>query len=131
MPLLKSSSEKAGGVRPRAFDGYRMPAIGDRVTVKAGKAHDKMTADAVGTIVIIDGTALGVLFDGMKNVHKWYVADELNLVEDKARSQNIGTEIKAGRPRAQADAIGYSVQRQAEKRKKQGDEMAALGIKRR
>jgi len=70
-------------VRLRAFDGYRMPAIGDRVTVKAGKAHDEMTADAVGTIVIIEGTALGVLFDGMDMIHKWYVADELDLVEDE------------------------------------------------
>jgi hypothetical protein len=49
---------------------------------------------------------------------------------DKARSQNIGTEIKAGRPRAQAVAIGYSVQRQAERKKRQAGEMAALGVKR-
>lgn len=30
---------------------------------------------------------------------------------NKARSQNIATEIRAGKPRAQAVAIGYSVQR--------------------
>ena len=46
---------------------------------------------------------------------------------NKARSENIGREIAAGKPRAQAVAIGYSVQRRA---KRQGDEMAALGVKR-
>lgn len=45
---------------------------------------------------------------------------------DKARFTNIGREISAGKPRAQAVAIGYSVQRRA----RQGDEMAALGVKR-
>lgn len=30
-----------------------------------------------------------------------------------ARSKNIGTEIKAGKPRAQAVAIGYAQQRRA------------------
>lgn len=35
---------------------------------------------------------------------------------EKAKSENIATEIKAGKPRAQAIAIGYSVQRRAGKR---------------
>lgn len=33
---------------------------------------------------------------------------------DKARSENIATEIKAGKPAAQAAAIGYAEQRRAE-----------------
>jgi hypothetical protein len=33
---------------------------------------------------------------------------------DKARSENIATEIKHGKPRDQAAAIGYSVQRKAQ-----------------
>lgn len=37
---------------------------------------------------------------------------------DKARSQNIATEIRAGKPKQQAIAIGYSVQRAAAKKKK-------------
>lgn len=35
---------------------------------------------------------------------------------DKTRSQNIGTEIKAGKPRKQAIAIGYAEQRKAKKK---------------
>jgi hypothetical protein len=35
----------------------------------------------------------------------------------KARSENIGTEMRAGKPRQQAIAIGYSEQRQARKKK--------------
>lgn len=37
---------------------------------------------------------------------------------DKTRSENIAKEIKAGKPRAQAAAIGYSVQREAKKKGK-------------
>ena len=37
---------------------------------------------------------------------------------DKTRSENIGTEIRAGKPKAQAAAIGYAVQRRAEASKK-------------
>lgn len=35
---------------------------------------------------------------------------------DKARDENIATEIKAGKPRKQAIAIGYSEQRSAKKK---------------
>lgn len=35
-----------------------------------------------------------------------------------ARSRNIAREIRAGKPRKQAIAIGYSVQRRAKKKKK-------------
>jgi hypothetical protein len=37
---------------------------------------------------------------------------------NKARSENIRREIKAGKPPKQAAAIAYSVQRAAKKRKK-------------
>lgn len=47
---------------------------------------------------------------------------------NKARQANIRTEIAAGRPIKQAVAIGYSEQREARKRKREG-EMAALGVK--
>jgi hypothetical protein len=36
----------------------------------------------------------------------------------KALNENIATEIKAGKPRAQAAAISYSVKLEAEKKKK-------------
>jgi len=41
-----------------------------------------------------------------------------NSSSNKARSQNVRTEIKAGRPRKQAVAIAYSKQRQARQRGK-------------
>ena len=50
----------------------------------------------------------------------------IRSASNRARSANIGTEIAAGRPRAQAIAIGYSEQRAAEKRKRVMD---ALGVK--
>ena len=37
---------------------------------------------------------------------------------NKARNENIKTEIAAGKPTKQAVAIGYSVQRQAKKKGK-------------
>ena len=37
---------------------------------------------------------------------------------EKAKENNIATEIKAGKPPKQAVAIAYSVQREAKKKKK-------------
>jgi hypothetical protein len=54
--------------------------IGDRVRVKEGKEHEMngMKMGGAGTIEIVNGTAYGVRFDDMPDeVHKWYVADEL------------------------------------------------------
>lgn len=39
---------------------------------------------------------------------------------DKARSENIATEIRAGKPPKQAEAIGYSVQRKADSKSGRG-----------
>jgi hypothetical protein len=39
----------------------------------------------------------------------------------KARSKNIATEIRAGKPPKQAEAIGYSIQRKAEHSKTKGE----------
>jgi hypothetical protein len=41
----------------------------------------------------------------------------VDLSSNKARSQNIRTEIAAGKPPKQAVAIGYSVQRKVKKKK--------------
>lgn len=51
--------------------------VGDRVQVKPGKEHDTMTKDKKGTIVKITTPALGIKFDGMSMVHKWYTDDEV------------------------------------------------------
>jgi hypothetical protein len=42
----------------------------------------------------------------------------IKSTSDKARSANIATERRAGRPEKQAIAIGYSEQRAAAKKKK-------------
>ena len=51
--------------------------VGDRVKVKLGRNHDAATKDAEGVVNQIGSVALGIKFDGMSHVHKWYVADEL------------------------------------------------------
>ena len=52
--------------------------VGDRVKVKPGKEHDEMTKGKTGTIVEISTPALGVKFDGISMVHKWYADDEVD-----------------------------------------------------
>jgi hypothetical protein len=52
-------------------------SIGDRVRVKDGEEHDKMTMAATGVVVEVSTAALGIRFDGMDKIHKWYVAAEL------------------------------------------------------
>lgn len=51
--------------------------VGDRVKVKPGKNHDSMTKDKAGTVQQISTEALGIKFDGMTEMHKWYVDDEV------------------------------------------------------
>lgn len=51
--------------------------VGDRVKVKEGAGHDGMTKNKTGTIVEIDTPALGIKFDGMTMVHKWYTDKEV------------------------------------------------------
>lgn len=67
-----------------------MYAVGDRVTVRSGKAHDAMTRDKTGTIRQIGTPALGIEFDGMSmGVHKWYTDDEVQYAW-------IATTVKKG-----------------------------------
>ena len=58
-----------------------MYSIGDRVKVPAGVQHNTMTAGKSGVIVEIGTPALGIKFDGMPKVHKWYVDKEVKLVK--------------------------------------------------
>ena len=51
--------------------------VGDRVTVKPNKEHDSMTKGKTGTIKEISTPALGIQFDGMSSLHKWYTDDEV------------------------------------------------------
>ena len=51
--------------------------VGDRVKVKAGKEHAAMIKDKIGTVAEIGTEALAIKFDGMAELHKWYVDDEI------------------------------------------------------
>lgn len=51
--------------------------VGDRVQVKSAKGHDSMTMAKKGNIAEIATPALGIKFDGMTKVHKWYTDDEV------------------------------------------------------
>lgn len=51
--------------------------VGDRVRVKSGKDHDAMTKYKTGTVKEIATEAIGIKFDEMPGVHKWYVDEEL------------------------------------------------------
>lgn len=72
-------------------DGF---VIGDRVKIK-GKPH--MEGQSEGEIALVDdSTAYGIIFDGMEEmgVHKWYVGDEIEPVNQSADS---GKEQAAGK----------------------------------
>lgn len=54
--------------------------VGDRVKVKAGQEHvmNGMKMGGAGTVSIVENGAYGITLDSMPNeVHKWYVASEL------------------------------------------------------
>lgn len=61
--------------------------VGDRVQVKSAKGHDSMTMAKKGNIAEIATPALGIKFDGMTKVHKWYTDDEVKSGV-KAKPQN-------------------------------------------
>jgi hypothetical protein len=62
-------------------------APGDRVEVKPGKGHDAMTSGKTGTVTEVSTPALGVKFQGMKKVHKWYVGSELRRSRKRGSSK--------------------------------------------
>lgn len=51
--------------------------VGERVKVADGMAHEDDNVGISGTIAEIGTKALGIKFDGMEEVHHWYVAEEL------------------------------------------------------
>ncbi len=65
--------------------------LGDRVQVRAGLEHDGMHAGATGTVQILHGgPAVGIVFDGMDDVHKWYAPDEIDVVEEADAADGEG-----------------------------------------
>lgn len=68
-------SSKRGLEMKAAAGGYK---VGDRVQVKKGMEHDEETMSVPGTVELVSTPALGIRFDDMEEVHKWYVAEELS-----------------------------------------------------
>lgn len=83
--------------------------VGDRVRVRDGMAHDEMTKDVDGTVREISTNAIGIEFDGMDGVHKWYVASELEAASDEGRGFRA-SDSNAGVGRATPDAQQFPVQ---------------------
>ena len=63
--------------RKTASGGDEPLAIGDRVQVKPGREHMPEHKGVPGTVRIVSGTNIGIEFDGISGVHKWYAPDEL------------------------------------------------------
>lgn len=61
--------------------------VGDRVRVRDGMAHDAMTEDTDGTVREISTPAIGIEFDGMSGVHKWYTEAELEAASSDGASR--------------------------------------------
>lgn len=81
--LLKAMDGEGEGMGDGGDDQMSMDgpmAMGSRVRVKAGKEHDSMTKGATGTVAEVKGTSLGIQFDGMDKIHRWYTAAELESV---------------------------------------------------
>lgn len=71
-----------GGEAEEEEDAGAEFVVGDRVKVVAGKEHMPEHAGVTGTVKIVEGTSIGVEFDGIDGVHKWYAPDELEKVAD-------------------------------------------------
>lgn len=70
---------KAAMMKPTAY------ALGDRVSVRDGMTHDASHKEGVVSI-IHEGPALGITFDGMDMIHRWYVPDEVTAAGSKPES---------------------------------------------
>lgn len=69
------------GIRAQGEEMMTAFKVGDRVRVKSGKAHDEETAEKTGTIKEIATQALGIAFDDMGGVHRWYVDEEVEAAD--------------------------------------------------
>lgn len=98
-PLLPKRKAQGRGWKSEEGDMAKntVYSVGDRVKVKAGKEHDSMTKDKNGTIKQIGTPALGIQFDGMPDVHRWYVDDEVTATDnDEDAGEGEGGAMKSG-----------------------------------
>ncbi len=58
--------------------------LGDRVQVIPGKEHMPEHRGRTGTVSIVQGTSIGIEFDGIPGVHKWYAPSELTIMAARA-----------------------------------------------
>ncbi len=72
-----SYEEFARREEAKATSSQTIYNIKDRVRVRPGKQHDEMTGDKAGTIAEISTPGLGIKFDGMDEVHRWYTDEEV------------------------------------------------------
>lgn len=70
--------------------------IGDRVAIKAKEEHDDETKEKIGTIAQISTEALGIKFDGMNEIHKWYVDEEIEMEEPDEINKEKASKTKDG-----------------------------------
>ena len=77
-------------------DTYSKDLLGKRVRVKPGVAHDKMTAGKSGTIQKVSTPALGIRFEGMEGLHKWYTAGELETSGNSRKTSSPKPSMKKG-----------------------------------
>lgn len=71
-PLATGARMSRGPGTPPSM--YR---VGDGVQVADGMEHDAMTRKKAGVVRVVGTPALGIEFDGMAGVHKWYVDEEV------------------------------------------------------
>lgn len=71
-------------------------SVGDRVKVKPGMAHEGMEDDMEGEVAMIGTAALGIRFDGMPEVHKWYIDAELEKVSSDEKNFDQAALASAG-----------------------------------
>lgn len=84
-----TAAEEDDKTEPLA-EGSPGPQVGDRVRVRDGMAHDEMTKNRNGTVREISTAAIGIEFDEMDGVHKWYVAAELESAKEDADAEGEG-----------------------------------------
>lgn len=86
--VVSLKSEDGGDDGTQGVDDEIEPKVGDRVRVRDGMAHDEMTKGVDGTVREVATPAIGIEFDGMDGVHKWYVAAELQAATEEEEGKS-------------------------------------------
>ena len=90
---IAAAAEELKAIMAMSDSGDGMLKAGDRVKVK-GKPH--MPGQSTGVIKEVEGTAYAILFDGETEVHKWYTAKELELLEGDGMKSTDAEPVEVG-----------------------------------